>query len=133
MTTDNAIKRLRWVMIATLLGDLLVTLAGQPASYWSHPSTVVEGNKFVAPILSRGFLHVLLFAVIGVAGLLFTVSVLPKRGALILVLTVTLSGYFGISSWLVYDFHFGSAAEMIGAVVLAIVLVSAGIDTRSGD
>jgi len=121
-------------MIATLLGDLLVTLAGQPASYWSHPSTVVEGNKFVAPILSRGFLHVLLFAVIGVAGLLFTVSVLPKRGALILVLTVTLSGYFGISSWLVYEpFHFGSAAEMIGAVVLAVVLVSAGIDTRSGD
>ena len=121
-------------MIATLLGDLLVTLAGQPASYWSDPSTVVEANRLVAPILSRGLLPLLLVTVIGVPGLLFTVSVLPKRGALILVLSMTLSGYFGISSWLVYPpFHLGSAAEMIGAVVLAVVLVSAGIDTRSGD
>ena len=45
---DPGIKRLRWVMIATLLGDLTVTFAGQPASYWRNLSTVTESNRYEA-------------------------------------------------------------------------------------
>ena len=130
MKTDKSIKRLRWVMVGALVGDLTVTFAGQQVSYWRNPSTVHETNRLVAPILSRGMLPTLLLAAFGVAGLLFTVSVLPKRWALILILAVTLSCYYGISSWLVMDFHLGSAAEMVGAVILAVVLVAAGLDTR---
>jgi len=67
---------------------------------------------------------------VGVVGLWYTASVLPRNWSLILILAVTMSGYFGISSWLVYDFHLGSAAEMIGAVVVAGLLVVAGADSR---
>lgn len=130
MKIDSGIRRLRWVMIGTLLGDLAVTFAGQRASYWLNPSTVVESNRLVAPILSWGMVPTLLLTLFGVMGLLFTVSVLPKKWALMLMLTVTLSCYFGISSWLVFNFHLGSAAEMIGAVVLAVTLVTAGLDAR---
>lgn len=59
-----------------------------------------------------------------------TASVLPKKWALLLILAVTMSGYFGMSRWLVYDFHLGSAAEMIGAIVVAALLVVAGVDAR---
>lgn len=128
--TDNGTKRLRWVMIGTLLGDLLITFAGQRASYWLNPSTVNETNRLVAPILSRGMVPTLLLTLFGIVGLWFTASVLPKRWALLLILAVTLSCYFGISSWLVFNFHLGSAAEMIGAIVLAAVLVAAGLETR---
>ena len=130
MKMDPGIKRLRWVMIATLLGDLTVTFAGQPASYWRNPSTVTESNRYMKPFLSSGAAPMLLATLFGVAGLLYTVTGLPKKWSLMLVLAVTFTGYFGISSWLVYDFHLGSAAEMIGAIVLAVVLVAAGLDTR---
>jgi hypothetical protein len=127
---DNGTKVLRWVMIGALLGDLGITLVGQPAKYWHHPSTVHESNSFVRPILASGLGPILLAMVVGVVGLWYTASVLPKKWALVLILAVTMSGYFGISSWLVYNYHLGSAAEMIGAVVMAALLVVAGIDAR---
>jgi hypothetical protein len=118
-------------MLGALLGDLTVTFAGQKASYWRDSSTVHETNRLVAPVLSRGMMPTLLLAAFGAVGLLFTASVLPKRWALILILAVTLSCYYGISSWLVSDFHLGSAAEMVGAAVFAVLLVGLGLDTRS--
>lgn len=129
-TAENGIKRLRWVMLGALLGDLGITLLGQPRSYWGHPSTVHESNSLVRPILASGAVSLLLCMAVGVVGLWYTVSVLPKKWALILILAVTMSAYFGISSWLVYDYHLGSAAEMIGAAALAVILVFAGIDVR---
>jgi hypothetical protein len=101
---------------------------GQPAIYWLQPAAVRESNHLVAPVLSHGILTTALMMLIGVAGLLYTVSVLPKKSALVLILAVTFTSYFGISSWLVYDFHLGSIAEMIGAVFFAIVLVLCGLD-----
>jgi hypothetical protein len=119
------------VMIGALVGDLGVTLAGQPASYWHRASTVHESNRFVKPLLASGAAPTLLAMLVGVVGLWYTASVLPKKWALILILAVTMSGYFGISSWLVYDYHLGSTAEMIGAVVVAAALVVAGVDARA--
>ena len=127
---DNGTRYLRWVMIGALIGDLGITLAGQPASYWHRPSEVHESNRFVRPLLASGLAPILLAMLVGVVGLWYTATVLPKRWALVLILAVTMSGYFGMSSWLVYDYHFGSAAEMIGAVVMAGLLVVAGVDAR---
>ena len=127
-TTDPALKRLRWVMIAALVGDLAITLLGQPAIYWLQPAAVRESNHLVAPVLSRGILTTALLMLVGVVGLLYTVSCLPRKFALMLILAVTFTGYFGISSWLVYDFRLGSIAEMIGAAFFAIILVVCGLD-----
>lgn len=127
---ENGTKRLRWVMIAALLGDLGITLVGQTNRYWHHPSSVLESNSLVRPVLASGVLPLLIAMVVGVVGLWYTAYVLPKRFALMLILAVTMSGYFGMSSWLVYNYHLGSAAEMIGAAIIAVILVVAGIDTR---
>lgn len=83
----------------------IVTLVGQRAS------TVHEGNRFVKPLLASGAAPTLLAMLVGVIGLWYTASVLPKKWALMLILAVTMSGYLGISSWLVYDFHLGSTAR----------------------
>jgi hypothetical protein len=127
-TTDPALKRLRWVMVGALIGDITITLVGQPAIYWLQPAAVRESNHLVAPVLSRGILTTVLMMLVGVAGLLYTVSCLPRKFALMLILAVTFSCYFGISSWLVYDFHLGSIAEMLGAAFFAIILVLCGLD-----
>ena len=126
--TDHAIKRLRWVMIGALIGDLTITLVGQPAIYWLQPASVRESNHLVAPVLSRGILTTVLLMLVGIAGLLYTVSCLPRKFALMLILAITFTSYFGISSWLVYDFRLGSIAEMIGAAFFAIILVVCGLD-----
>jgi len=115
-------------MIAALVGDLAITLLGQPAIYWLQPAAVRESNHLVAPVLSRGILTTALLMLVGVVGLLYTVSCLPRKFALMLILAVTFTGYFGISSWLVYDFRLGSIAEMIGAAFFAIILVVCGLD-----
>ena len=47
MSTDLSIKRLRWIMLGAMLFDLLITLAGQPVTYWVDPTAAVEGNPVV--------------------------------------------------------------------------------------
>jgi hypothetical protein len=44
-TGRQVIKRLRWVMLVAMLLDQLITLRGQPDSYWANPQTVHEANE----------------------------------------------------------------------------------------
>ena len=97
MKMDPGIKRLRWVMIATLLGDLTVTFAGQPASYW-RTFQLSLSQIDMKPFLSSGAAPMLLATLFGVAGLLYTVTVLPKKWSLMLVLAVTLTGWVRVKS-----------------------------------
>ncbi len=45
-TTDQTIRRLRWVMAGVLLFDTVNTLLGQSSTYWQHPGTADEGTPF---------------------------------------------------------------------------------------
>ena len=51
--TDKIIKRLRWIMIITMVLDFINTLISQPHSYWLHPNTVHEGNAISYFFLSK--------------------------------------------------------------------------------
>ena len=130
MKTEEGIKRIRWVMVFTLLSDTAITLLGQPASYWRDPATVVEGNHLMRSVFSQGIIPTLFFLVLSLYGLSYLVSILPKKLALTIILFFTLSGYFGISSWLYTRFHMGSSGEIICAFVIAVILVLAGLDVR---
>jgi len=46
-TTDQTVRRLRWVMGGALLFDTLNTLLGQPSTYWQHPAAANEGTPFL--------------------------------------------------------------------------------------
>ncbi len=47
-------------MVFAVLMDLIITLAGQPATYWHDPSKAREGNMFIRLFMVRGYLPFIL-------------------------------------------------------------------------
>ncbi len=129
MKTDLGIKRLRWVMLAVMIFDLLITLAGQPVSYWHQATTANEGDPIVELVMHQGVVPLLLVSVAYGLAILALVSFLPRQPALIVLLLFTFWHYYGASTWLQYHFRYPYGGFLSG-VVLAILLVTAGLDTR---
>jgi hypothetical protein len=129
MKTDLGIKRLRWVMLAVMIFDLVITLAGQPASYWQKATTANEADPIVRLVMHHGIVPLLLVSALYCIAILVTVSVLPNRSALVVLLLFTFWHYYGASTWLQYRFHYVYGGFVSG-VVVAVLLVLAGLDTR---
>ena len=122
-TTDSAVKRLRWLMVGSILFDKLCTLLGQPSTYWQDPNTADEINKGWHYSLSQGWQFYLLISIITVVVLFLIVSLIPKRIALVVIFTVILNRYFGASFWLCYHWHFGVGGPLIYGIILSMILV----------
>ena len=122
----DLVRRLRWVMVAVILIDMAITLIGQPASYWSDPATVHEGNRLFHWIMSKGYQVTLLADLIYVGGSFFLVSILPWRLGLTLLFALVLGHYFGASTWLCFRYQLGAAGMVLYGVLLATVLVAVG-------
>jgi hypothetical protein len=101
-TTDRAAKRLRWVMVGATIFDKFNTLLGQPATYWQHPNTADEINQSWHYSLSHGLPFYLLDSFGIIVMLFLIVSLIPKKIALIVMLTAILNHFFGASFWLCY-------------------------------
>ena len=91
-TSDQTVKRLRWVMIGAILFSMVNTLSGQPESFWHHPETAIRGdglsiynetNHTFDFFLGRGWMPYLLTSLIYLSAVFLIVSVLPRKLALI--------------------------------------------------
>ena len=116
-------------MVLAMIFDLAMTLAGQPASYWHKPTTANEGDPIVRLIMHQGIAPLLLVSVVYCGVIVAVVSLLPRRAALIVLLVFTLWHYYGGSTWLKFRFDY-EYGPVLSAVVLAVLLVAAGLDTR---
>jgi len=121
--TDPTVRRLRWVMIGSILFDLGITLAGQPSSYFHDPHTVNELNGFFSYFYIHGLSAFILTILIYPTLVFCLVSVLPRRLALVTAFAFTLGHYFGASTWLVYHWQFGINAPIIYGVILSVLFV----------
>jgi hypothetical protein len=97
--TDAIISRFGWVMLATMLLDYTITLAGQPGSFWHHPETMRESNQLARLFLGHGWPGYLLYAVLLVLGPFLLLRVLPRTIVLICVFATILGGFLGSSNW----------------------------------
>jgi hypothetical protein len=122
-TRDKTVKRLRWVMVCTIIFDKLNTLLCQPRSYWHFPKTAVEGNPFIRLFLSRGLTVYVIYSMIYILVAFSLASTIPKRLALVGIFAVILGHYWAASTWLVFYWNFGSCAAGIYAIVLGVVFV----------
>jgi hypothetical protein len=122
-TTDRAAKRLRWVMVGATIFDKFNTLLGQPATYWQHPNTADEINQSWHYSLSHGLPFYLLDSFGIIVMLFLIVSLIPKKIALIVMLTAILNHFFGASFWLCYHWNFGVGGPLIYGIMLSVVLV----------
>lgn len=120
------VRRLRWVMGMVIVFDILVTYAGQPASYWVNPASAHEANQWVRPVLAQGWRVALAWNCGYVASTFILVSLAPWRVGLTVLFSLIFGHYFGGASWMFFRFHWGAQSFVIYGVILAIMLVSAG-------
>lgn len=121
--TDQIRRRLRWVLGAAMVCDLVNTVLGQPANYWLHPASVDEGFGPSRFLLSQGFPLFLFFDLLGLGGLLVLVSILPRKAGLIGTWLLIFSYYFGASTWLFNRWQLGPNGPLLYGAVLSPALV----------
>jgi hypothetical protein len=122
-TTDKTVRRLRWVMVSTMLFDIFLTLLGQPSSYWLHPDTLSERNPQTHHYLAQGLSVYVTYEVILILVLLLLASTLPRKLALVLIFYKSFAHYFGSCTWLDYHWHFGDNICSIYGIILGLVIV----------
>jgi hypothetical protein len=133
-SADPIARRLRWVMLAAMLLNSLITLLAQPAAYWLNPQSAVRfdaqpAHTPINPIfdffLSRGCLAYLAATFVSVAVVFLLVSLLPRLPALISIFTVLLCHSFVLSNWIAFLFHPGILGFIANCIVLSAAIVLA--------
>ncbi len=124
------IRRLRWVMLFVVLADIIITLSGQPRSYWTDPSTVREDNALFHFIMSKGYGVSLAVDVFYVGGCFFLVSKLPCRFGAVLLFSLVFGHFFGGASWLAFRYQWGVQAIILYGIVLSLLIVFVAIPPR---
>ena len=123
-TPDSAIiKRLRWMVVGTILLDGINTLAGQPGSYWQHPETVHEGNRLSYFFLSRGYMYFCVYELAYMAGIFLLVSVLPRTSALVSIFAFIFGHFIGAANWFFYVWRMGMEAPVVYGIILSVMIV----------
>jgi hypothetical protein len=122
-TADQIVKRLRWMMVGTMIFEMIITLLGQRNTYWNHPETAHEINQGFDFFLSRGWLAYFFISLIYISGAFLFVSVLPRKASLIAIFSFILSHYFGASNWLAIHWHLGIKAPVVYGFMLCVIIV----------
>lgn len=122
MDLKLVVRRLRWLMLGVILFDMAITLIGQPASYWTDPSTVHEENDLYHIIMSKGIGFLFVTDLIYLTSSFFLVTFLPLRLALILCFSLILGHFFGGASWICFRYQWGVAGMVAYAIVLSAIL-----------
>jgi hypothetical protein len=130
-TRDQIVKRLRWVMLGTMLFSAVNTLAGQPQSFWRHPETAIRGdglsiynptNHTFDFFLGHGWLAYAVTCLIYFAAAFVLVSILPRMAALVAIFSFIFGHYYGGSNWLAARWHTGVQGPMIYNAVLGATI-----------
>jgi hypothetical protein len=122
-TANQIIRRLRWVMIGVMLIDPIVTLIGEPNSYWLHPQTAHEGNQLWRWFMMRGWSAYVLSDLVYCLGAFWLVSKLPRLLATLTIFAFTLGHFLGASNWFFYDWRLGVATPVLYGILLSGILV----------
>ncbi len=141
-TSDQTVKRLRWVLIGAILFSMVNTLSGQPESFWHHPETAIRGdglsiynetNHTFDFFLGRGWMSYLFTSLIYLSAVFLIVSVLPRKLALIAIFSFFFGHFFGANNWLAVRWHLGINASAIYGLVLVPIIVLEAFPTLSSN
>ena len=111
-------------MLGVILLNLLLSVLGQPASYWHHPETADESNHLFHFFMVLGPAAWFAFEAIYLAVAFVVASLACGRGALIGIFSYIFGHYFGASTGLVFFCRLGSAGFIIYGIVLACMIVA---------
>ncbi len=116
-----------WLCLPAIVlcaADGFLTLAGQPAEYWSGGfATVREGHPVAAWFLT---MHPLAFAAAGVPYLLLVASAvmwLPRRYAAVVAVVVASGHAFAVTTWCLVLFH----QQVLALVTVGLAILGLGV------
>jgi hypothetical protein len=118
LSDDCVVKRLRLVMVGAMLFSAILTLLGQPQSFWQNPQTAMRGdglslynttNRTFDFFLGRGWLAYVAAFLVYLALAFVIVSILPRMTALVATFSFIFGHYFGACNWLATRWHLGFA------------------------
>jgi len=115
-------RHLAWIAAATLLVDGLVTLLGQPGSYWSDPGTAYEGNGVSRYFLVHGWWAFVAYDLSYAFGLYLGIRALPRFAGLAVGFYFLVVSFNGASNWLFFVWQLGLPAVLVYAMLVSVVL-----------
>ena len=121
---DRLVRRMRWLMAGAILMDMLVTLAGQPGSYWRNPEIVREGNSMSRWFLMHGWGANVAMDLVYCAFALRLVARLPPFMATTCMLGFIFAHFVGVSNWFYFDWRLGVEAPVAYGVLLGSLIVA---------
>jgi hypothetical protein len=139
------VRRLRWIAIVLVAAGAALTLAAQPSTFWSLPTSAIRfdglpihssTNPMFDFFLGQGWRAYLAGVGLYGATIWFLAAVLPKRLAIVAELTVILGLCYSESNWVVVRWHTGTAGAEFFFAGIAFVLTMAvlpAIHDREGE
>ena len=128
-TTDKIVRRLRWVTLMVMLADAVITLIGQPPTFWHDPKVANEGEPIVRFFLVRGFFTYAFVGSLYVIGSLVLASITPRNIGMTILFFLLLEHFWGVTSWLVYsmgaNIRLQDAFELGIAALIALAVCQA--------
>ena len=125
-TTDKVIRRLRWITLLVMLADAVITLLGQPSSFWHNPKVANEAEPIVRFFLVQGVFAYAFVGSLYVIGSLVLASITPRKIGMTILFFLLLEHFWGVTSWLVYRMHCNirlqNAFELGIAVLIALAV-----------
>jgi hypothetical protein len=131
-TNDQIVKRLRWVMATMVMFTIANTIAGQPGTFWHNPATAMRGdglsinnptNHTFGFFLGYGWLPFLVASLTFLLMALLLVSVVPRKPALVIILTIIFGYYYEASNWLAVRWHLGFQGPILYGLAVSMAIV----------
>lgn len=132
----DLVSKVRWVMIAAIGFSMLLTLGGQPGSFWRDPTKAIwaDGRLLHAAttpafdfLLGHGVTVFVAANLLYMTVAFFLASRLPRTIALVAFFSVIFAHGYGASMWLAMRFHFGGGYSIATCGTFLGVLLSFAI------
>jgi hypothetical protein len=121
-TADTGVRRLRWVVILIILVDGAFTLFGQTSSYWHDASTVSEIDPVARFFLVRGVAAYISWVLLRAVLYFVIASIVPRKVGMAILFFGLLEHFWGITSWILYHFHWSTWWQNAFESVIAVVV-----------
>jgi hypothetical protein len=108
-------------VVGTELFAVIATLFSQPSMYWKHLETAGGGNSLAHFVMAQGLIIFLLYGALSLFACFLFVSVVPKKVALVGMLSLVLLRYFEASDRLLYYWNLGLGPLIYGLMLGAAV------------
>jgi len=124
-TSDETVKRLRWIVLFVMLLDDFVTLLGQRWTFWQDSKNISEIDPVWRFFLAKGVIPYIGADLFYIIIVLLIASVVPRAIGIAFLFWLLLAHFWGVTAWLVYRFGCGLLLQQAFELGIAVLITFA--------